>query len=185
MFKFLSKLFGITRKPHPANPSQSRTRPELEALEDRFVPAVINLQGHTFQWGEATASLTILSEKTNGAFIGYFQDFATGLSVYVQGALSNSGKHSPGVGLVPAGAPIDNIWFTGLGKTPLGLEQVQFKGQVAGWGDPGKGYANTHPNPNTTNYDLLQGSGFESPVGSILGGGYYANFSFSGYDHPY
>jgi hypothetical protein len=180
MIKFVSNLFDPVRAARTPSPSEKRTRLDLEALEDRFVPAVVNLTGHTIDFAGGQAQLRIQQENPNGAFVGVFQDFKTGLTAVVQGAISDSGKTDTGK-LMPNGTPIDNIWFMGVGASSHGVMDVQFNGQSDGWGSKVPGFA------NTTGHDdagYVQGAFTEWSVGSPFGGYYSSFYSMGFYGKP-
>jgi hypothetical protein len=82
---------------------------QVEALEGRDVPAVMNLTGYTFALPGATLHVTGENVST-GAFVGTFADAGSGINVAVNGLLQNIGPN------------LDKMAFQGVGTKGVETE---------------------------------------------------------------
>jgi hypothetical protein len=103
----------------PARPPRA-TRLELETLDKRDVPAVMNLTGYTFALPGATLLVTNENVLT-GQFAGTFTDAASGIAI----SIPMGNGH-----LQPIGPNLDALVFQGVGMQGLETEKVAFHGDL-------------------------------------------------------
>jgi hypothetical protein len=87
----LRRLPGRSRARGSARPSAT-SRLHVESLEERAVPAVMNLTGYTFALPGGTLHVTTENVIT-GVFHATFDDASSGIDVCVTGKLTPVGSH--------------------------------------------------------------------------------------------
>jgi hypothetical protein len=120
MMRFLRNWFCNPRGRAAATPSARRHWTvclQVETLEERAVPAVMNLTGYNFALPGATLHITSENVAT-GTFHGVLLDFNSAINVPVNGNL----------------APLANHWdtmdFHGFGVKGFEMETIQFNGDL-------------------------------------------------------
>jgi hypothetical protein len=98
-----------------ARPART-TRLEVEQLQDRVVPAIINLSANFNLPGAGTLHVT--TELASGQFWGIFHDASSNINVPVSGQLTSLTPNT------------DKIVFGGFGANAFERETVSFVGEV-------------------------------------------------------
>jgi hypothetical protein len=98
-----------------ARPAKT-TRLEVEQLQDRVVPSIINLAPNFNMPGAGTLHVT--GELPSGAFWGTFHDASSNINVPVSGQLTSIAPNA------------DKIVFSGAAANPFERETVSFVGEV-------------------------------------------------------
>src|SRR5262249_15568424 len=113
----LRNLFRGRRATRGSARSGNAARLQVEALEGRDVPAVMNLTCYTFALPGATLHVTN-ENVLSGDFWGTFTDATSGITMKVSGHLK------------PIGLKLDAMDFHGAGIKGPETEQVVFNGDL-------------------------------------------------------